>query len=454
MLAQFKELWKNHRQRLTYLLVTASLLGVLQIGHQTHWHLSLTHGEALAKSPRTEGVSTDGTSLPAAPQANAPAAKIPTEIQLADAAVEKAGIVLERAALQPMREVVVANGVTSYNQDAVAQLSVRVPGHVWRVEKRVGQEIAKGDCLAVIDAAAVGEAKTELLKAMVDHELKANLLSRLEGVANEVAERSLRQAEADARAAHLRVLSAQQKLINLGLPLKPEELTGLNDQELNERLCFLGIPESIRRSLDAHATTANLLPITAPFDGVVIGRNAVVGEVVSPEKAEFVIADVTRCWILLDVRKEDAGRVRRGQTVEFDVDGVAVPLVGRVEWISTEMDEQTRTLSVRAEVANPPTENGASGGERLLKANTFGTGRIVLCEKEEAVVVPVAAVHRDAQGRFVFVRQENRFVRRNVSLGVAVGDDCEIAAGLAAGEIVAAAGSHVLEAELTALAAE
>ena len=45
MIAKFKGLWKNYQQRLTYLMVTVSLLGLLQIGHRTHWDLSLTHGE-------------------------------------------------------------------------------------------------------------------------------------------------------------------------------------------------------------------------------------------------------------------------------------------------------------------------------------------------------------------------------------------------------------------------
>jgi membrane fusion protein, heavy metal efflux system len=250
-------------------------------------------------------------------------------------------------------------------------------------------------------------------------------------------------------------LSAQQKLTNLGFHLKFDELAGLDDQTLAERIRLLGIPDSIRATLDPQSTSTNLLPITAPFDGVVIGRDAVIGEVVTPEKAQFVVADVSRSWLLLDVRKEDANRIRRGQAVEFEVEGVKRPVVGRVDWISTEMDEHTRTLRVRAEVENPLVESAAGReGERLLKANTFGVGRIVLRETEQAVVVPPSAVHRDAQGRFVFIRRDGRFVRRNVTTGVAEHNDCEVLAGLEAGEIVAADGSHVLKAELATLAAE
>lgn len=447
MIARLRSGWQNYQRRLTYLFVTACLLALLQAGHRTHWSLSFGGDKAQAAAP---SVADSAVLQVAAPTPSRDAASPPTEIQLDADAVRKSAITVESAIVRPVREFVAANGVTAYDQDALAQLSVRVPGHVWKVEKRVGQEIAKGDCLAVIDAAAVGEAKTELLKAVVDEELKAKSLERLQLVAGEVAEKALRQAKAEAREAHLRTLSAQQKLINLGLPLRPDELRGLSDEELADRIRVLGLPEALLKSLDPHATTANLLPLTAPFAGTVIGRDAVIGEIVSPEKSQFVVADVSRMWILLEVFKEDASRVRRGQTVEFDVEGINQTVVGRIDWISTEMDEQTRTLQVRAEVANPV----APDGERLLKAHTFGQGRVVVREAATAVVVPPDAVHRDERGRFVFVRNGDRFVRRDVTIGVVDDEYCEILSGLAVAESVATAGSHVLKAELVTLAAE
>lgn len=453
MIAQIRRWVENRRQRLTYVLITSVLLGILQLGHRTHWSLSFAAAKESNSSPSKKLMASAPATVK---KALAPAVESeqPLVIEMPDEAVRKSGIQIEHAQLRPIRESIVANGATSYNQDALAQLSVRVPGHIWRVEKRVGQLVAKGDCLAVIDAVAVGEAKTEFLKSVVDRELKSKLLERLQPVAGEVAEKSLRQAEADAREAKLRWLSAQQRLINLGLPVKWDELAGLDDETLAERIRFIGIPDSLRRSLDPQMTTANLLPLTAPFDGIVIGRDAVIGEVVTPEKAQFVVADVSTMWILLDVHKEDAGLVRRGQLLEFDVEGVSHTVVGRIDWISTEMDEQTRTLRVRAEVDNPLVKDGGPDGVRLLKANTFGSGRVILRESTAAVAVPPAAVHRDGQGRFVFVRRDGSFVRRNVKLGVTTDEYCEILSGVTIRDSIATAGSHVLKAELVTLSAE
>lgn len=445
MIARFVTTVKNYRQRATYTVVTICLVTLLKLGHATHWTFAAGHDSALpAASPAAPRNAQHGDAAPA---------RKSDEIRIAGDVLAAAGIRVEDAATHSIRHTLVVNGVTGYDQDRVAQLAVRTPGHIWRVEKKVGQEIRQGDCLAIIDAVEVGEAKTEFLQAVVNLELKEKTLARLRRVAAEVAERSLRVAEAEHREAQLRMLSAQQKLINLGLPLKAEELRGDDDAELAGRLRTLGLPPSVVALLDPETATANLIPLTAPFDGIVIGRAATVGEIVSPSSTTFVVADIERMWITLDVRKEHAGLVRLGQEVTFQADGAAAPVGGRIDWISTELDETTRTLGVRASVANPKLVDKSSGeGRRLLTANTFGVGRIVLREVPQAVAVPTPAVQFDGAKHFVFVRTEAGFVRRDVVLGSAEDGRTEIVAGLAAGEKIAVAGSHVLKAEMISLA--
>src|SRR5262249_57087110 len=97
---------------------------------------------------------------------------------------------------------------------------------------------------------------------------------------------------------------AEQALVNLGLPINTEELTRLDEQTMAKRIQFLGLPDSVVKSLDAAKTTANLLPVVAPMDGVVAERQVVPGEVVDSSKPMFVVADLSRVWIMIDVRLE------------------------------------------------------------------------------------------------------------------------------------------------------
>jgi len=367
-------------------------------------------------------------------------------------AAQKSGIELATVETRPMTQEVTALGMVTYDQTRIAQLSSRVSGTVWSVQKSVGQAIRQGDILAIIEALDVGSTKAEFLQAVVDSELKAETLERMLSRPSAIPERQIREAEAGAREARIRLFNAQQTLVNLGLPIRLEDVKGLHDEELARRVHFLGLPDSLVKTLDPETTTANLIPLVAPFDGVIIGREIVTGELVSPTSgAQIVMADVSRMWIELDVRKGDATKLRRGQEVVFAIDGVPGEVRGELSWISTEVDSRTRTVQARMEVENPLVHDGGSGpaGQRLLRANMFGVAHISIHANSKAVVVPNAAVQRNGAAFVVFVKTSERtFQPRPVQLGMTDDDHTEVLSGLALGETVAAAGSHVLKAEI------
>lgn len=369
-------------------------------------------------------------------------------IQFASAtAVEKAGIGVDEARPGPVGEFVAANGEITYDQTRVARLSSRVPGTVWAVEKQLGERVKRGDVLALIDAADVGRAKAEFLQAFAQVDLKAKVYENMRSASAAMPGRSLQEAEAAFREARIRLVSARQALINLGLPVLADELRNLPEEKVAQRVQFLGLPDSLVRPLDPRTTTANLVPVRAPLDGVVVARDAVAGEVVDATKVLFVVADTRQMWLTLDVRLEDAKLLALGQPVHFRVDGSKNDVSGQISWVSTAADEKTRTAKVRAELAN---EDGR------LRASTFGAGRIVLREEKNAVVVPKEAVHWEGCCHVVFVRDKNYlepgapkvFHVRKVVPGAKDDTTTEIIAGVLPGEVVASKGSGVLRSEL------
>ncbi|MFV2069835.1 MAG: efflux transporter periplasmic adaptor subunit, partial [Pirellulales bacterium] len=82
-------------------------------------------------------------------------------------AADRAGIDIGLVDRAPIVETIAANGEITYDPTQVARLSVRSPGTVWRVEKNIGDPVARGDILALVDAAEVGRVKSELLEALV-----------------------------------------------------------------------------------------------------------------------------------------------------------------------------------------------------------------------------------------------------------------------------------------------
>jgi membrane fusion protein, heavy metal efflux system len=293
---------------------------------------------------------------------------------------------------------------------------------VWHVEKNVGDRVRAGEVLALVESAEVGRAKTELLQALAEENLQKKIVSRLSPVSSDgaVPARQIDKAQAEYVQAQARLISAQQALANLGLPVNLEELKGL----------------------------PNLLPLKAPMDGVIVARRVAAGEQVDASRILFQLADTSRMWLMLSVPPEQADRLALGQPVHFRPDGGRGEVVGKLVWISTTLDQQTRMLAVRAELLNPRGQ---------LRNGTFGAGQIILREEQEAIAVPNEAVHWEGCCHVVFVRDKKYFDSkdspkvfhvRTVRLGATAEKFSEIVSGVLPNEVVATVGSDVLRAEL------
>ena len=113
---------------------------------------------------------------------------------------------------------------------------------------------------------------------------------------------------------------------------------------------------------------------------------------------------------------------------------------GQISWISTAVDDQTRTAKVRATVENP--------GGRLL-AQTFGKAAITLRQSPNAVAVPSEAIQWEGCCYITFVRlTDDIFQTRKVKLGPEANGFTEVLVGVLSGEVVVGSGSHVLKSEI------
>ncbi len=364
------------------------------------------------------------------------------------AAADKAGIDIALVDRGRVVESIAVTGEIIYDPTRVARLASRAAGTMWRVEKNVGDAVKQGDLLALVDAVEVGRIKMELLQAVAQLHLQDKTLQRLEGLGQVVAGKRLLEAEAVRTQAEAVVRKSVQALQNLGLPIALEkDIHQKTERELAKTLYALGLPPSLQSDQIPEGTTANLLPIVAPRDGIVVSRDIVAGEVIDTTKALFTIVDTSRMWLMLSMPLEAAQYVAVGQKVAFVHDGSPQPDLGTLTWISTTVDAQTRTIKVRGEL---PNEDGH------LRNEIFGTGKIVLREESNAIVVPSSAVHWEGCCHVVFVRDKDYmqdgaykvFHTRSVRPGIVMGDTTEMIAGLAPGEVIVTKGSGVLRAEL------
>ncbi len=348
---------------------------------------------------------------------------------------------------RPMVEALRINGELGYDQTQLAHMSTRSGGSVFQVLKKLGDEVKKGDVLALVDSAEVGKVKSELSRAVVQLQLKKRTIDSVKGAVGVLPERTVREAEAAYEEAQIGVTMAAQALVNLGFRL-PKGLTKQDAEQMTRTLQCLGLPSELCEALsDSGSMTMNLIPIVAPQDGMIVEMDVVAGEVVQPEKTLLTLTNLNRLWLTLHVKQEDADRLLLGQKVKFQPDGAKRDIEGELAFISPAVDEQTRTVKVRVVLGNQ---------NRALKANSFGTGWVVLRAEPKAITLPADALQWEGDCHVVFVRDKNFlqegspkvFHIRQVRVGAKSDQHVELLAGVLPGEVVATHGSAAMKAQL------
>ena len=384
----------------------------------------------------------------------------PRRIQLASVeALKRADIKVEPVGTQRIIEAVTAPGEITFDKEKrEVTVSSRVAGTLRRVFRGVGEKVKRGDVLALVDSTDVGKAKADFLQAAAQFDLATNELQHMKAAGTgTVAGYLVLKAENAVKAAKISLLGAQEALTSLGLKVQAKDFEGLKLEELARRVRRLGLPEDIVSHLDPDIPPANLIPILSPLDGEVVSRPTVEGSVIDTKTVLLVVADTRRMWLTLNVRQEESTRLALGLPVEFHPDGGGKPeKEAKIAWIDPSVDARTRTVKVRAELDNR---------DRHLRANTFGSGKIILREETKAVVVPNGALHWDGHCSIVFVLDKVSaealekkvpkdreppmvFHVRCVRVGVTNGDRTEIIAGLLPGERIADENSEVLRGQL------
>ena len=166
--------------------------------------------------------------------------------------------------------------------------------------------------------------------------------------------------------------------------------------------------------------------IRAPFDGMVQTRHASVGEYLETGNPVFTVVRVDPLRLRADVPERAVYEVRAGQKVRVMVEGDPNVYAGQLTRLGATISEQTRMLTVEADVRNP----GA------LRPGAFARAEIVTNEADPAITVPMSAIVSFAGVEKLWLVQEGRAVEREITTGRRTDDRTEIVSGVQSGEVV------------------
>lgn len=244
------------------------------------------------------------------------------------------------------------------------------------------------------------------------------------------------------------VEAAAPGIVDAGVEL-PAEVRADGDRVAHLAPRFAGVLRDVRARLGetvrggttvAVVESANLstYSVQAPFDGVVIDRDAVLGESVSPDKPILVIADLSTVWVEIAVYQKDLPLVRVGQAVTIRAGYGLADARGTIAYVSPVLDQVSRTATARVVLPNP---------DGRWRPGLF-VSALIEDPVPAAVVVPRRALQRMDGASVVFVADGGVFTPRPVTLGRLGRERAEITAGLRPGEEIAATNSFLVKAEL------
>lgn len=309
------------------------------------------------------------------------------------------------------------NARIAVDEAMTARVYTPLAGRVVALHAELGDKVKKGAPLATLDSPDFGTAVSDVAKAEADAARKNSQLTRSKILfdGEVLARRDFESAEADARAAHAEVDRARLRLANV-------------------------VPAGAK-------VEGQRMVLRAPMDGMVADRQVNPGTEVQPASANplFVVSDLSRLWLLIDLPEKDVGTLKPGQPVVVSVDAwPEARFTATVERISPLLDPATRRVQVRASLPNP---------DGKLRPEMFARVSVASDGGQKAVRLPLAAVVAEGLYAVVFVEgKPGEFIKRRVALAR---QDSEFAylkpgsdGGVAAGEKVVVKGALLLNAEL------
>jgi cobalt-zinc-cadmium efflux system membrane fusion protein len=355
---------------------------------------------------------------------------------------------------------VMVTGEVLANANTQTHVTTPVTGRVTNILVSIGDHIPEGKPLLIVRSTDIQQAESDLLQneQQVRSDLKQALLqidcdiptAQAQIKLSETVYQRLKNlveekiaSQADYQAAQTQWQKDQIALQTL--KRKREATISLSTEKMKlvtgpakTKLRLLGVSEAGIENVMKTQTVDPMVPVLSPEEGIVVERLVNVGELIDPSKPLFTIGEFNTVWLKADVFEKDIAALKLGQPIELEVDSFPGRVFrGKLDYVANQVDSDTRTLAVRAEVFNP---------QLLLKPKMFARMKI-LVGQHNVLAIPKTAVQDARSSKVVYVPTgADTFEERKVSLGAESGDYVEVLQGLKPGERIITNGSFDLRA--------
>lgn len=176
--------------------------------------------------------------------------------------------------------------------------------------------------------------------------------------------------------------------------------------------------------------------IAAPFTGLIAEVNVDDGEMISAGQTVVRLINIDQLYVEVNLTASTVSAIQTGEKVEVKAESSQNYVEGEIANISPAADPSNRTFLVKVKLANP---------DHRLRAGMFADVQIAKGQTGDAVVVPIdSIVGLNSDQPYLFVFQDGKAVRREITLGVNNNSQVEVKSGIEAGEKVIVRGQSDL----------
>lgn len=328
-------------------------------------------------------------------------------------------------------------GILTTNENRTSQISSLVEGQIANLAVDLGTRVRAGQTLASLNALEFTRAQAQFLRAYAQAKLSQKDYERSiilrDRKAIEEREFLRRESLVEQHMAELR--SAKVILHSFGM----EE----------SRLQAMSASINVDEALDDTSAVQPLLPIRTPTGGVIIQRDAILGDHINPDRILFTVSDLSVLWARLDAYEQQIPYL--DADAEITIKSHLLPgrtFPGKITFIADQVDPELRTVRVRVEVPNP---------DGSLRPNMYVQGFLRMTSPgEDRFILPVDAIQFHEGRHVVFVKLPPEpgeghvvFEVQEVEIVETLTDGIIVREGLTGSEQVVKVGAFTLKAELT-----
>jgi membrane fusion protein (multidrug efflux system) len=188
---------------------------------------------------------------------------------------------------------------------------------------------------------------------------------------------------------------------------------------------------NLKADIDIVREAVRKTEIRAPFNGKLGLKNISQGAFVTSATIITTISQVSQLKLQFNVPEKYGSQLKNGQAVTFTIDGSTKTFLANVMAAEVEMDENTRSLAIRALVKN---------SDPALIPGVFAKVKIVLGKSEDAIMIPTIVVQPLGRKKLVYLYRGGKSVPADITTGVRDSSNVQVLTGIKVGDTVITTG--------------